>query len=116
MKVIALINQSDESIRLKFMTGSGVVPLTDFPAMNKTEAIDGIALELPEIILFSPNYVKIGERFFRVICTVLGDASEVYITEEKGQIVDFYENGFLRFINITQLQQVSAKMGIALKN
>ena len=118
MKVFKLTNPAEESIKVKFMSGGSGLPLTSFPPMIVSELIaPGYGNEpIDEILLFSPNYIRVGKSIFRVICTVVGDVNDIYVTQESGQIIDFVQKDSLDFINITQIQQVSTKMGIALKN
>lgn len=117
MRVFELANPSDLSVRSKFMIEGGGLPLFDFPKMVESLLF---ANNLGDYTIsnfrFSPNYVRVGNSLFRVVCAVLGDENDIYITKETGQIIDFVQNDSLNFINITQIQQVSAKMGIALKN
>lgn len=126
MKIFLLSNPSDAAIKAKII-GGGQINITEFPVMELNEMEQIIFRNVP----FAPNYIRLDNDLFRVVCIVAGEFSEMYITKEKGQIIDFVKpNQFdketanyysisqsesLQFINFTQIQTISLKMGIPLK-
>lgn len=126
MKIFLLSNPLDAAIKAKII-GGGQINITEFPVMELNEMEQILFRNVP----FAPNYIRLDNDLFRVVCIVVGEFSEMYITKEKGQIIDFVKpNQFdketanyysisqsesLQFINFTQIQTISLKMGIPLK-
>lgn len=122
MKIFLLSNPLDAAIKAKIL-GGGQINITEFPVMELKE-IDknSIPFLFGGMPFASSNYVKMDNCVYRIICNLIGESNEMYITKETGQIIDFVKRGLLgrnedklQFINFTQIQTISLKMGVPLK-